>query len=181
MSKNSNKIGDIKMQFKRIRLIYKTIAVLVVLLVFLGLLIPAVIKTRSAVPFKMVCQTNLSRLAKAIEAYSIDSDGKYPTVTKWCDLLVQNGHATEKLFKCPGNKKDPCGYAMNAKVEPNSPADVVLLFDAKGGWNQYGGAEILTTENHKGKGCNILFNDGHVEFVKPKNLSKLKWGDEQEE
>jgi prepilin-type processing-associated H-X9-DG protein len=42
-------------------------------------------------------------------------------------------------------------------------------------WNQLGGPEILTTENHKGKGCNILFVDGRVEFVKTKNLSKLKW------
>ncbi|MHC4737548.1 MAG: hypothetical protein ACYS9Y_01455 [Planctomycetota bacterium] len=170
-----------KKQPERIRLIYKAIAALVILLVVLGLLIPAFIRTRSVIPYRMVCQTNLSRFAKAIEAYSIDNDGKYPTVAKWCDLLVQNGYATEKLFRCPGNKKDPCGYAMNANVEPNSPADVVLLFDAKGGWNQYGCSELLTPENHKGKGCNILFNDGHVEFVKPKNLSKLNWGDEQEE
>ena len=170
-----------KKQPKRLRLIYKTIAALVILFVVLGFLIPAFIRTRSVVPYRMVCQTNLSRLAKAIEAYGVDNDGKYPTVNKWCDLLVQNGYATEKAFRCSGNKKDPCGYAMNANVEPNSPTDVVLLFDAKGGWNQYGSAELLTTENHKGKGCNNLFNDGRVEFAQPKNLSKLNWGDEQEE
>jgi prepilin-type processing-associated H-X9-DG protein len=42
-------------------------------------------------------------------------------------------------------------------------------------WNQLGGPEILTTENHKGKGCNILFVDGRVEFVKTQNLGNLKW------
>ena len=42
-------------------------------------------------------------------------------------------------------------------------------------WNQVGGPEILTTENHKGKGCNVLFADGFVRFVKTKNLGKLKW------
>ena len=165
-----------KKQIKRIRLIYKTIAALVILFVVLGLLIPAFIRTRSVVPYRMVCQTNLSRLAKAIEAYSVDNDGKYPTTTKWCDLLVQNGYATEKLFRCPGNKKDPCGYAMNANVEPNSPADVVLLFDAKGGWNQFGGLEELTVENHGGMGSNVLFNDGHVEFLKLEQIDSLKWG-----
>jgi len=58
---------------------------------------------------------------------------------------------------------------------------MVLLFETKGGWNQFGGPEILTTENHKGKGCNILFNDGSVEFVKPERLGELKWEAEEGE
>lgn len=31
------------------------------------------------------------------------------------------------------------------------------------------------------KGYNILFNDGHVEFVKPEELDKLKWKAEQKQ
>ncbi|MHC4463913.1 MAG: hypothetical protein ACYS30_21135 [Planctomycetota bacterium] len=46
-------------------------------------------------------------------------------------------------------------------------------------WNKYGGPEILTTKNHKGKGCNILFNDSRVEFVKTERLGELKWKVEQ--
>jgi hypothetical protein len=46
-------------------------------------------------------------------------------------------------------------------------------------WNQFGGPEILTTENHRGKGCNVLFNNGRVEFVKVKRLGELKWEVEQ--
>jgi hypothetical protein len=42
-------------------------------------------------------------------------------------------------------------------------------------WNQVGGPEILTTENHKGRGCNILFITGRVEFVEPERLGQLKW------
>ncbi|MHC4462891.1 MAG: DUF4190 domain-containing protein [Planctomycetota bacterium] len=42
-------------------------------------------------------------------------------------------------------------------------------------WNQFGGPEILTTENHEGKGCNVLFNDGRVEFIKPEQIGELKW------
>ena len=48
-------------------------------------------------------------------------------------------------------------------------------------WNQVGGPEILTTENHKGKGCNVLFNNGRVEFVKPEQLGELKWEAEEGE
>jgi hypothetical protein len=36
--------------------------------------------------------------------------------------------------------------------------------------------EILTTENHKGKGCTILFNNLHAEFVKTEELGELNWG-----
>jgi prepilin-type processing-associated H-X9-DG protein len=41
-------------------------------------------------------------------------------------------------------------------------------------WNQVGGPAILTTEHHKGEGCNILFGDGHVEFVKKEEIPKLR-------
>jgi len=44
-------------------------------------------------------------------------------------------------------------------------------------WNQFGGPEILTVENHKG--CNVLFNDFHVEFVKTEKLKDLKWKPEE--
>ncbi len=42
-------------------------------------------------------------------------------------------------------------------------------------WNQTGGPQLLTTENHKGEGCNVAFADGRVEFVKTDELSKLRW------
>lgn len=48
-------------------------------------------------------------------------------------------------------------------------------------WNQIGGPEILTTENHEGKGCNVLFNDYHVEFVKTERLGELRWRVEENE
>lgn len=53
-------------------------------------------------------------------------------------------------------------------------------FVYKDRWNQVGGPEILTADNHKGVGANILFNDGHVEFVKKKDFGKLNWGVPQE-
>jgi prepilin-type processing-associated H-X9-DG protein len=50
-----------------------------------------------------------------------------------------------------------------------------MLFESKPGWNQVGGPELLWTDNHGGKGCNILFGDEHVECVECKQLAKLKW------
>jgi hypothetical protein len=127
-------------------------------------------------PPSLVCRSHLSSLGKAMLTYANDFDDKYPTADKWCDLLMKYAEVTEKPFKCPANKKERCSYAMNPNCEPNSPEDVVLLFETKGGWNQSGGPEILTTENHKGRGCNVLFNDCRtVRFVTPKQLGELKW------
>jgi len=106
-------------------------------------------------------------------------ENNYPPPDKWCDMLVKYTGEDEKMFKCSsatqsGNTKRS-HYAMNPNCKPDSPPDVVLLFETKGGWNQFGGPELLTTENHDGKGCNITFNDGSVNFVKTEELTELKW------
>lgn len=124
---------------------------------------------------QVVCGTNLSGLGKALEIYASDCDGRYPTADKWCDLLVQGNYASEKQFVCPGGVKGRSHYAINPNAERNSPADMVLLFETKGGWNQCGGQEILSVRNHWPRGCNILFMDTFVEFIKPERLEELKW------
>lgn len=42
-------------------------------------------------------------------------------------------------------------------------------------WNQYGGQELLTLEHHESRGCNILFADSHVEFIKAEDINNLLW------
>ena len=83
------------------------------------------------------------------------------------------------MLRCRSDNQGPCSYAINKNIEnltfDNAPPDMVLLFEATPGWNQVGGPELLTTEHHYGEGCNILYVDGHVEFVRPQDLDKLKW------
>ena len=45
----------------------------------------------------------------------------------------------------------------------------------EGAWNQVGGVDISTCSYHAELGCNILFADGHVEFVKKKDIPNLRW------
>lgn len=47
-------------------------------------------------------------------------------------------------------------------------------------WNQNGGPEMLTTENHK-DGCNVAFVDTHVKFVRTEDIGNLKWTVEDSE
>ncbi len=106
---------------------------------------------------------------------------KYP-VSKWCDTTVR---ALSKdlrkdyilnLFKCPSAHEGKCHYAMNPKCKPNSPPDMVLLFETKAGWNQHGGPELFTFDNHEPKGGCVLLNDGTVKFIRTKEeLRQLRW------
>jgi hypothetical protein len=127
------------------------------------------------------CRYNLKHLGLALKVYTEDNSNTYPTPDKWCDLLISEIKVSPKstpiedYLHCPGAKEGKCNYAMNPNCKPNSPRDTVLLFDTKGGWNQSGGYELLTTENHSGKGCCILFNNGSYEFIEKDKIAKLKW------
>jgi hypothetical protein len=63
---------------------------------------------------------------------------------------------------------------MNPYADCWSAPDVVLLFESNCGWNQAGGPELLITGRHEG-GCNILFVNGDIEFVKTEEIPGLKW------
>ena len=150
------------------------------ILLILGALLPAPCSVKNSAR-KVACQYNLAKLGKAIQAYSNRYDQKYPTPDIWCDLLVEHADVNEEDFVCGGalksGDKGRCHYAINPYCTPDSPDDTVLLFETKGGWNQYGGPELLTIEHHKqDNGCNILHNDGYVELEWKGKLSKLKWG-----
>jgi len=157
------------------------IALPVVLLPFIallmGIMMPALARVKQ-IAFRTVCATNMSGLGKAMLIYAGDYDEKYPTPAKWCDLLIEHCDVSEKVLRCKGAPDGPCNYAMNKNIEQfgaDAPPDMVLLFETHPGWNQSGGPEILTTENHQDDGCNILFADGHVRFVRTRDLNDLKW------
>lgn len=132
-----------------------------------------------------ICPNHMKEIHKAIASYSKTNNNQYVPVDKWCDILAIQPHFEKAIFLCPDytdkhnwNREQPyiCSYAINPNAEPNSAGDVVLLFETKDGWNQFGGSELMAFDNHYRKGCNVLFNDGHTEFIKPKRKDKLKWG-----
>jgi prepilin-type processing-associated H-X9-DG protein len=130
---------------------------------------------------RVVCYMQIGGLAKSMMVYANDDElTRFPTPDKWCDLLLQLDYVSEKQFVCPEAKKGRCHYAINPNAKVGSPPGMVLLFETKAGWNQSGGPEILTTENHRGERCNVAFVDTHVEFVNTGDLGKLMWKVEQD-
>ena len=156
-----------------------TISIIIIIISIIGFFI---IEQRPRVlPPRMVCGTNINGLGKALLVYTNDFNG-YPTPEIWCDLLIEYCEVTPKSFRCKGAKEGPCNYAINkylAEITTAKDPDMVVLFETYPGWNQVGGPEILTIENHKGEGCNVVFLDTHTEFIKAEDISKLKWKPEE--
>jgi prepilin-type processing-associated H-X9-DG protein len=143
----------------------------------LGILMPALVRTQQ-IASRMICGNNLSELGKMMLIYAGDYDEKFPTPSKWCDILNNYAEINPKTFRCRGASEGPCNYAININIEKlnkSSPPDMVLMFETHPGWNQAGGPEILTTDYHENEGCNILFADLHVEFVRVNRLEQLRW------
>ncbi|MBN1391560.1 MAG: DUF4190 domain-containing protein [Sedimentisphaerales bacterium] len=158
------------------------IAVPIVLLplmgIFMAIMIPAFMKGMAQAQ-RVACSTNMTALGKAMHTYASDYNNIFPTPSNWCDLLIEHTETRKEQFLCPAfYGQGRCHYAINPQAEPNSPADVVLLFETNDGWNQ-SGLELLTIENHRGEGCNVVFVDGHVEFIRAEDIDKLRWTAEQ--
>lgn len=152
-------------------------ALLPLLALLIGILMPALARVRH-IAFRMTCGNNISGLGELMLLYAGDYDEKFPTPSNWCDLLNKYTEMHPRSFRCIGGPAGRCNYAMNANVEKlgtSSPPDMVLLFETQPGWNQAGGPEVLTTDNHQGEGCNVLFVDLHVEFVTEQGLKYLRW------
>ena len=169
---------------EKIEIPHKTKSILPSLIVIISCLclilalLPLLLHNRLTPDYRNMCRGNFSSVGRAMIIYAHDYNYMYPTPSKWCDLLIENGDVTKEHFKCPASKEGPCNYAMNKNIEKldfKGPPDMVVLFETYPGWNQVGSSEILTTANHEDKGCHVLFLDNHIAFVKKQDLHKLKW------
>ncbi|MBN1816892.1 MAG: DUF4190 domain-containing protein [Sedimentisphaerales bacterium] len=150
---------------------------IVPMMMLIAILLPALSQARN-VAQREVCRIKLSSLSIAMMVYANDYEDNVPTAEKWCDLLMKEMDVPEKSFHCSTTPQGTCSYALNSNIlvlEGQADPHLVLLFESQPGWNQSGGPELLNTQNHDGKGCNVAFADGHVEFVRTSELPTLKW------
>lgn len=143
-------------------------------------------------PFKLRldCANNLWSVYSELWIY-FKSKKAYPAPDKWCDVIVR-GYRSDGLskreymrnFVCPGASEGKYHYAMNPHCKPDSPPDTVLFFETKNGWNQYGGPELFTFDNHDPRGGCVLLNDCRmdrvssptVRFIRTQEeLQQLRW------
>ena len=137
------------------------------------------------------CADNLGRL---MEYWSprVGPAPQRPTEDEWdvwCDVTV--GRSLHGLmdsekeeyvayvvsrFRCPAALDGKYHYAANPHCELDSPGNTVFVFETKPGWNQHGGPELFTFDNHNPKGGCVLLNDGTVKFIRTEEeLKQLRW------
>jgi prepilin-type processing-associated H-X9-DG protein len=150
-------------------------AALPIVAIMLAILMPALSRVK-VLAEQTVCATNMKGLAIATMVYANDYEDKLPTADKWCDLLIEKADVSEKSFYCHNQPEGSFSYALNKNITSlNVEPDTVLIFESDGGRNAAGGPEMLASQRHKGGGCNVVFVDGHVEFVKTEDIGSLKW------
>mgnify|MGYP000914784347 CR=1 FL=1 len=182
MSPNRSQVRDSKPgRGKRSSLLDLFLAAFLGLLIGILLLSLLVGRPPHRMSPRLACMMNLRQLGLCLDVYAKDHGQRYPPPERWCDTVVSvfgpKTQDIQKLFRCPEVRRGPCDYTMNPHATPHSSHDVVLLFESRPGWNQSGGPALLTTENHRREGCNVLFADLHVEFVKTGYLATLRWKD----
>ena len=138
--------------------------------------------------FRSECADNIRNLSELLKylynsiSQSYPRDKGYPAF-KWCDAILSDNRTScipmkDKMsyFKCASAGEGKCHYAMNPNCKPDSPPDMLLLFETKGSWNQHGGPELFTFDNHDPRGGCVLLNDGTVKFIRTKQeLQQLRW------
>jgi hypothetical protein len=149
----------------------------------LSLLTPQV----EALRVRNECARHMSEIFLRFEHYRnhVGFQVWYPPASSWCGALVKYyedanspSSVTEftKELKCPCAREGRCNYAMNPECKPGSPKDTVLLFEAKPGWNQSGGPELFTFDNHNPKGGCVMLNGPTFKFIRTKEeLAQLRW------
>ena len=148
----------------------------------LGVLLPALSKARD-VAKQVICQSNLQGLSTSMLFYTEDYNGMLPA-GNWCDLLIEEADASPRSFICQDTdavEGQSC-YAMNKYLVGKElgvlPPETVLLFETETGlFNQLGGPEDVALRHGRTgqQGCNILFADGHTEFVTEEGIADLQW------
>jgi len=151
--------------------------------VFVGLLaamlIPALSTAREKAK-RVQCLSNLKQIGMAMAVYNDDNNQKLPVATQWGDLLKTYVSGSDKIYRCSSDQSGGYSYAFNANLSGSSAwqgpdSDLVVALDAPRGWNAtVTGPADVPPSPHK-DGYNVLFTDGHVEFVIKSRLPQLHW------
>ena len=127
---------------------------------------------------RTACMSNLKQIGLAFMMYAEDHDGALPAENWVAEVLPYINN--RQIFVCPARPNLPVGYAVNEKVAGmdlnvlEAPAQTVLAFESNlDGDAPIGGADAVPMEGvHDGR-VNVVFVDGHVEFVPVEEATDL--------
>jgi prepilin-type processing-associated H-X9-DG protein len=126
---------------------------LVTLPLLIAMLLPPLARARELAK-RTVCAANMQGIGIALATYANENDGKYPPSL---DVLLDEGAIAPQQLICPSGDGSP-NYVYIAGQTTDDDLRAPLLYEP--------------IENHE-DGGNILFIDGHVEFIKEPGYSEI--------
>ena len=160
------------------------LAAIAIIAVLAGMLLPTLCAPRETAR-RSTCLNNLKQIGLAMRLYSGDYNGRFPTDISGTTvgsfgLMTNNYQTSYKTWICPS---DPgvvasgsllpftrtnlsyayAGFGLTEKVQPDTP----LACDRSSSGNLTARKPWANNAwTHKSDGGNVLFADGHVEFLR---------------
>jgi competence protein ComGC len=158
---------------------------LVIVLISLGLVVPEICSVRKEVRERKrinltLCQSQLRAIYQDLKAYADQHGGRFPT--KLSDL-VRAGYETQDIFVCPNSNDD---YIPPGTPATRMAAEMDGLNRLNRGSYEYYGANLTESsppesvliaelaENHAPLGGHVLYLNGNVVLLTPKDLETAR-------
>jgi prepilin-type processing-associated H-X9-DG protein len=139
---------------------------LLVMPCMISILLPSLNRARETAN-RVKCASNLRQIGQAMLLYANENGGAYPPRPE--DLLLTQ-EITSSIFVCPSSNDTPApGTSANQWASGLSTGGHDSYVYCGKGLTYSGPANVVLVyeppSNHSGDGCNVLFGDGHVEFI----------------
>lgn len=119
---------------------------------------------------KVHCEMNLKSIHTAMNHYANEHQGQYPESLE--QLAQSAGPTLLRSFACYATADTPAPTLDKL----HEGGHLSYIYHGKGKLAaNFGENDVLVYEplsNHRGAGANVLFGDGHVEFLTPANLAE---------
>ena len=137
-------------------------SIIMLVLAVAWVVVPSLSRAREAAN-RVKCANNMRHIGLAIRAYASTHSGVLPATPQ--DLLL-NSTLDASDFVCPGGSDTPAPGVTRPEQAANlTVSHLSYIYLPRG---DLSGRTILFYEKpqaHRGEGSNVLFGDGHVEFI----------------
>ncbi|MFA5252664.1 MAG: hypothetical protein WC454_08795 [Phycisphaerae bacterium] len=108
---------------------------------------------------------NMTLLFQEAISYARKNQGRLPSADNWCDELLELGNVTKETFKNSEIENNVCDFAFNRNISgleiDSIPKNVIIFFEANGGWNLNGDDKLLNEIHAKRRwAIGVMFVDG---------------------
>jgi prepilin-type processing-associated H-X9-DG protein len=143
-----------------------TLMLLGVAMLFSAILVPALNGPRPAAN-RVRCASNLRQIGQAIQMYANEHNHQLPPNLS---AVLENEDLTPEVFVCPETSDIPATGPTTQGVLADfaKPGHCSYLYFGTGLLDTGDPKTVIAAEpltNHAGSGANVLFLDGHVEFL----------------